>query len=419
MLLEFSCSNHKSIKNTVTFSALAGKDTSHDENLIKYGDHNILKCRAVYGANGSGKSNLFDAVAFARSLVINSIKNQPGQGIVQKPHKLMGLNVPSEYKIQFIKNDVRYVYSFSLKNALVFEEYLYYFPNGRQTKIFERDEVDFTAGDKFRGKFDTCRDVLKPNRLLLSCAANFSSVDEVAKVFNFFDNDLVIYRNDRNLKWLDYSLNKIRENEKIKKMVLLFLKKMDTGIKDIEDITDQALDINTLSPDLSDDFKNFLISSSMMLNAKIKYNKFTTDLRAEESFGIKKIIELICPIIDILLNDKTLFCDELENSLHEAIAYNIVELFNKSGEGFSAQIFFTTHDTNMLDLKLFRRDQIWFTELDPENRGTDLYSLAEIRNVRKEENVSKGYISGKYGAIPMLNERFNDIVQTLKEVENE
>ena len=120
----------------------------------------------------------------------------------------------------------------------------------------------------------------------------------------------------------------------------------------------------------------------------------------EESNGVKKLFEVICPILDIVNNGKILIFDEIETNLHEAIVCEIVKIFKNNDFIKTPQLLFTTHDTSLLDSKLFRRDQIWFTELD-ENRSTDLYSLAEIKNVRKLENLRNGYISGKYGAIPL------------------
>ena len=114
-----------------------------------------------------------------------------------------------------------------------------------------------------------------------------------------------------------------------------------------------------------------------------------------------------------MINGKVLICDELETNLHEALVLGLIKLFiNVQTEEF-AQIFFSTHDTSLLTLDLFRRDQIWFTELSTTDRSTKLYSLAEIKNVRKDESVGKGYIAGKYGAIPMLNIDFANIVANM------
>ena len=123
----------------------------------------------------------------------------------------------------------------------------------------------------------------------------------------------------------------------------------------------------------------------------------------EESTGVKKLFEIICPMLDILQKGKVLIFDEIETGWHEAVVYKIIEMFHELMPEQFAQLIFTTHDTSLLDGRLFRRDQIWFTELTPE-RATDLFSLAEIKNVRKEENLSKGYMSGKYGGIPLLND---------------
>ena len=129
MLLEFACSNHKSIRNQVLFSTVAGKDTVHEDKIYDVEGIKVLKSAVIYGANGSGKSNFIDAISFVKRLVMNSINHQPGQGIRQIPHKLDGFDRESSYKIQFITKEVRYVFGFSLKNMLVSEEYLYYFPN--------------------------------------------------------------------------------------------------------------------------------------------------------------------------------------------------------------------------------------------------------------------------------------------------
>lgn len=415
MLLEFACSNHKSIRNEVLFSTVAGKDNTYEDRTFGAAGVKVLKAAVIYGANGSGKSNFIDAISFVKNLVMNSINHQPGQGIRQLPHKLEGFDKESSYKIQFITKGIRYVFGFSLKNMLVTDEYLYYFPNNRQTKIFEREGESFSAGSKFRGKYSACKGVLKPNRLLLSCAANFSSVQEVADAFTFFSNDLVVCGPGNQDNWMNFSLYQMNNNPKMKTVVIAFLSELGTGIKDIQVSIDQKkLETTELPPFLSDEFKAFLLQNNVdAITAKVIYDNFETDLIQEESTGIRKLFAMLCPLIDIIVNGKVLIYDELESSLHESLVYGLVKQFiNTDAERF-AQLIFTTHDTGLLNLDLFRRDQIWFTELTKDERSTDLYSLAEIKNVRKEENFGKGYIAGKYGAIPMLNLNFADIVSKM------
>lgn len=415
MLLEFACSNHKSIRSEVVFSAVAGTDTTYEDKIKVIDGTRVLKSAVVYGANGSGKSNFIDAISFVKNLVMGSILNPPGQGIRQIPHKLDGFDKDSTYRIQFITNDVRYVFGFTLKNMVVVDEYLYCFPNGRQTKVFERSSEMFTAGSKFRGRFNTCKDVLKPNRLLLSCAANFSSVEEVVAAYKFFSDELVIFGPVNENNWMNYSLYQISQNEKMKQAVLSFIKEQGMGIKDIEVTIDQKqLESSELPPFLSDEFKNMLLQKKVdAINAKVIYDSFETDLIQEESTGVRKLFGMLCPLIDIMLNGKVLICDEIESSLHESLVYGLVKLFMSVKTEKFAQMIFTTHETGLLNLDVFRRDQIWFTELKAEDRSTDLYSLAEIRNVRKEDNFGRGYISGKYGAIPMLNLDFANIVSEM------
>ena len=179
MLLQFSCSNHKSIKDRVTFSTIAGSDNTFEDTLKSFSNVRVMRAAVIYGANGSGKSNFISALGFMRDLVSESINNQPGQNIFQAPHKLNTLQVPSEYDIQFVKNDVRYAYGFSIVNNLVQSEYLYFFPKGRQVKIFERESMEIKPGDKYKNAFDISLGVLKENRLFLSCAANYTNIKEI------------------------------------------------------------------------------------------------------------------------------------------------------------------------------------------------------------------------------------------------
>lgn len=415
MLLEFSCSNHKSIKDMVTFSIIAGKDTTFEDSLKRFGNQRVLKTAVIYGANGSGKSNLVDAIQFVKVLVINSINYQPGQGISQSIHKLSPADSDSEYRIQFVTNDIRFAFGFSIRQQLVVDEYLYYFPNGRQVKVYERDNNQFIAGDKFKGRFDACKEVIKPNRLFLSCAANFSNVEPVTQAYSFFQNDIVVYGPVNSNNWMQYSLHQIHDNPQIKKAVLSFLDSLHTGIKDINiSINQKQLQYGETPPFLSDDIRAAIVANRIdQIDAKVVYDFFETDLMTEESMGVRKLFEMLCPMIDILIRGKVLICDELESSLHESLVHGLVNLFRQLAPERFAQLIFTTHDTTLLDLNLFRRDQIWFTELTRDTRATELYSLAEIKNVRKDENVEKGYISGKYGAIPMLNVELASIVSEI------
>lgn len=405
MLLEYTCSNFKSIKEKVTFSAIAGKDDLYADRLIVFDKLRILRTGIIYGANGSGKSNFLNSLEFMKKLVCNSINHQPGQGIFQAPHKLSSPMEPSEFTVQFVRNGIRYAYGFSLLNNFVKEEYLYYFPLGKQVKIFERDGLEIKAGNRYKRSFDLSQTVLKENRLFLSCAANYSNLKEVEEAFLFFSEDIVVY--DKNINnWTEYSLGLMQENEQIRHHFVNMLQEFRTGVRDVRvKLENVQINLAGFPTDMPNEIKVLFPREAKKVEAKIVYDNFETDLMTEESEGIKKLFEMLCPIIDILIKGKILICDELESSLHETLVCKIVELFQQASEDRCAQLFFSTHDTSLLNEEMFRRDQIWFTQLTSD-RSTDLYSLVEVRNVRKTENLGKGYINGKYGAIPILNPDF-------------
>ena len=416
MLLEFSCSNHKSIKDKVVLSMIAGKDSTFEDDLLHYRNLRILRQAVIYGANGSGKSNLVDAIQFVKNLVVNSINHRSGEGILQVPHKLLGFEHDSIYRIQFVAEGVRYAYGFTLRNMLVTDEYLYYFPNGRQVKIFERLENDsYKEGDRFKNKFEACQSVLKPNRLFLSCAEDRSKVYEIHQAFSFFRNQLVIYRESDVNNWFEYSMQIMHQSSAVKNAVISFMRGLGAQIKDISiKITKEDLDVSLLPPFLSDEFKANIARNVNKIDVQIIYDKFSIDFYHESS-GVQKLLKFLVPLINIIRTGKVLVCDEIEATLHEAIVYKLVSLFGKIKASNLPQIIFTTHDTSILSLDLFRRDQIWFTELKLEDRGTDFYSLVEIKNVRKDDNIARGYIAGKYGAIPMLNVDLAKIISELQE----
>ena len=407
MLLEFRCSNFKSIKEEIRFSMIAGKDNTSEELLKVYNNFRVLRSAVIYGANGSGKSNFINALLFMCNLVQTSISYQPGQKIPQATHKLSEKEKPSTFDIQFIRKNVRYAYGFSIEGGVITDEYLYYFPNGRQVKIFERDRMNIQPGNRYKSSFDvSIKDVLKENRLFLSCAANYSNVRELEEAFLFFTTDIVIYNPSMN-NWTEYSIRLMQDNPSIKEEFLQMLNALDTGIQDVK--------LKVEKVKFADLKRKLQLPDNLMglipeqegnrIEAKVVYDQFEIDLLSEESSGIKRLFEIICPMIDILNTGKVLICDELEASLHEAVIYKIVQLFQNYKKDIFAQLIFSTHDTSLLNRELFRRDQVWFTQLN-KDRATDLYSLVEIKDVRKSENLAKGYVSGKYGAIPMLNHVF-------------
>ena len=382
MLLEFSCSNFKSIKEKVTFSAIATDNIKNEKYLKKFDNFRVLHTSVIYGPNGAGKSNIFKGIGFMRDLVIKSRENRPDEVLKQPTHK-MAHDKKSEFNMQFIINNIRYAYGFVLKDNLVDEEYLYYFEDKNAVKVFEREEGEVCLGEKFEKNkvlLEIIENEIGDNKLLLSCIGDKSDIFEINNAFLFFKEYLVIQNSDVKTERKN-CIKVMMENEKMRELIISVFREFDSDLKDIK--------IESSGENLDD--KDIRI--------KFVYDEFETDLYKEESTGINKLFDLVLPIIESFINGKVMIVDEIELNLHRNIAYKIISLFNTHLPNNSAQLIFTSHDISLLNLNLFRNDQIWFAQLG-KGRTTELYSLVEIKNIRADENIAKGYIMGRYGAVP-------------------
>ena len=382
MLLEFSCSNFKSIKEKVTFSAIATDNIKNEKYLKKFDDFRVLHTSVIYGPNGAGKSNIFKGIGFMRDLVIKSRENRPDEVLKQPTHK-MAHDKKSEFNMQYIINDIRYAYGFVLKDNLVDEEYLYYFEDKNAMNVFEREEGEVCLGEKFEENkvlLEIIENEIGDNKLLLSCIGDKSDIFEINNAFLFFKEYLVIQNNDVKTERKN-CIKVMMENEKMRELIISVFREFDSDLKDIK--------IESSGENLDD--KDIRI--------KFVYDEFETDLYKEESTGINKLFDLVLPIVESFINGKVMIVDEIELNLHRNIAYKIISLFNTHLPNNSAQLIFTSHDISLLNLNLFRNDQIWFAQLG-KGRTTELYSLVEIKNIRADENIAKGYIMGRYGAVP-------------------
>lgn len=410
MLIQFKCENYRSIKEEVVFSMLATKDDTYAEKLLLFDKSiKINSVSAIYGANGSGKTNLIKAISYLNNLVSNSVNMQYQDLIPYFPHKLSLTGTPSSFEIQFIEEGVRYVYGVSLTEKAIIEEYLYYFPKGRQAKIFDRQPEGTTYGEKFKKLLlDIEENKVKENRLLLSTAASWCKLEEILNPFNYLRNKLVFYQGTHNNNWFDYTLENLEQNSTFKTHFIQLMREIGIDLIDVE-VNSQWMQVlqEDLPRTMPDEIKKLLKDKQMKKSEVfIVYPTMKISL-FEESLGVNKLFELIGPVIDILKDGEVLFFDELETSLHPNLVIHLVKLFlNSSTNPKGAQLIFTTHDTNLLDLSIFRRDQIWFVEKNG-SYSSDYYSLANLKNVRKDENIEKGYIMGKYGAIPFINHNFH------------
>lgn len=418
MLIEFSVGNFRSFKEKVTFSMVASniisKDKTLDENNLSSPNEklNVLKSAAIYGANASGKSNLIQAFRFMRQFVLDSSKDTQTKEPIGVENFLLSTeveNAPSFFEGVFLLNGIRFRYGFEANSERIISEWLFYVPTVKEARLFLREKGKFTVSSDFKeGKSLT--DKTRDNALFLSVTAQFNG--EVSqKVLKWFQ-DLQVMSGLRDTGYKNYTIKEF-ERDSLKEEILSFVKRLDLGIDNIQIERDDLTKALSRVPadKMTDEDKILLSLFGQRRTVKTLHKKYDDnndfiaaevfDIEKHESEGTKKIFALSGPLMDAVKCGKTLIVDELDARFHPLITLSIIRLFNsKQTNPNNAQLIFTTHDTNLLSNKIFRRDQIWFTEKNKYG-ATDLYSLAEIR-VRNDASFEKDYISGKYGAIPFV-----------------
>ena len=429
MILEYSCKNFKSIKDEITFSMIASDTEKDKKNLMDFEGYNINKISAIYGANGSGKSNLLKSIIFLCNIIKNNIYSQPGDKLEAKPHKLSELE-KTEYRIQFIKDNNRYLYGNAFTKDKIFEEYLYCFDKEENKKlIFKRENENYKYGDKYKEELLLTEGMHEENKFLLSVAANNTKIDEIKKVFLFFKEDICIlgikdmYSNNiRNeyfketLKSKEMTLDLIRSLNKFGINVKEIVEKRDEVIemleRSIHDV-DEALITEDEKESMKIRLRNLIRHSN---NNIIEFNYGPFSINAQdESEGTKLLFQFLPLVKYIIDNDKILIWDEIESSLHPSIIDTFIESFfdDKS----KSQLIFSTHNINLLDSDLLSKDQIWFTDLRGEERTTDLYSLDDFVGIGKNDNIRKEYLKGRYGAIPDIKKAYKKIDDSYEKID--
>lgn len=414
MLLEFKCKNFRSIKDEIVFSLLASSDnTNADFSIVDKGDFKVLKKAIIYGANGSGKTNFVKALYFLKALVVNSQNHMPNSSILAQPHK-KAIEEDTSFIIQFIdRKENRYTYTVSFNANRVSSEALYNYPNGRITKIFSRDGTEISS-NSYKSQFSfVAGQTLKENRLFLSCAAKDSNVDVITDVYTFFDKDLVFYPNlnpdNPNANWRIYSAQTAERNPLLKDLFVQFNQQLGvSALKDIKStVVVKKMEAGMIPPFINEEFKKTMLEQTLTETiVNYVYSDFPIRLE-DESLGNQKLFEMFFPIIDVLRNGRVFICDEFERSLHPLVVQKLIEIAAHNNSG--AQFILTTHDVGLLNPSIFRRDEIWFTDMKEDSRSTDMYSLAELKSIRKGEIYSRNYIMGKYSSIPVISSNIEDL----------
>ena len=435
MLLRFVVSNFLSIREELEFTMFPySKLRGHTEHIYKTPKVDLLKVAAIYGANGSGKSNLVKAVHYLHDMVVDKSSQSKKKPIHFRPSEECA-NKPSKFEIEFKTNGNYYSYGLELLNSEIKEEWLYSInpkedtekliflrkkEGKRDIKLDVTEKYRQTEKDKILIQFYT-EGELDHTTPFIYRVKDKDQYPEIQEAYEWFLEKLYIIHPKSRFISLVRTLVK---NRKFKRFTNEIISKLDTGVHGVgikkvpleiyfgeddketqEDIRKQLGDKEDITFHSSED--EFMVSKEA--DDKIMISKVVTEHGGvnnsiwefdldEESDGTRRLFDLL-PAIEMLANEEVVcIVDEIGRSLHPALLKEFLSFYlNQKTKG---QFIFTTHESNLLDLKLFRPDEIWFMEKD--NTGsTKTYSLSEFKP-RYDLDIRKGYLNGRFGAIPFL-----------------
>lgn len=403
MLIRFSFKNFKSFKNENCLDMEATSLKEHEYNVAKIDNGEYLKVSAIYGANASGKTNVLQAFDYMKKRILvsdDSKKNSPIDE--ENVYSFMINNDPIALEVEILaKNNKIYKYGFEVLKDKIISEWLFEKRVNKFYSIFERENNNVS---------------MKPNKIseLVNIDERtlflniYSKIDrnneDFSNVYDWFVNSTYLDLGNPNFeRFINNRVSlKILSDENYKKELLKFIKTFDSGIEGIK-----------TTPDSIEAIK----SNNGIIDIEVIHKGENGELKALpfylESNGTRKMFHLFDFFMDALKSGMVLFVDELDAKLHPLLTRYIINLFHNSEKNIgNGQLIYSTHDTVNLNKETFRRDEIWFAEKD-KNGISEIYSLSDYimedengnaKKVRNDATYNKDYLTGRYGAIPVLEE---------------
>ncbi|OXU15195.1 AAA family ATPase [Sedimentisphaera salicampi] len=406
MLVEFNVENFKSFRGEQVVSFVSSKRYDSEqyrdniiENIPKAGS--LVKSNFIYGANASGKSNIIDAASAMKQIVCSSLRFNPDQKLPVKPFKLdkISRNKGTTFEVSLVIEGTLYIYGFEVDEKEFISEWLYYYPKGRQREVFSREGLEVKVNKEIKLS-KKVQEGISPNVCFLSWAGKWET-SVFRKVFDWFADKLVVVKHPR---FSGNFTNKMALDESLRSEIVKQLSEADVGITDLR-IIEREIDEGSFNfPDdmpeelqerfISDFKRKPLFTHSGEIGGEFEWE--------EESEGTKAFYGFCGPLIDIINNDKTLFIDEIEQSIHPLLMEKVLRYFHTRSR--NAQLFAATHNTYLLrnDTNVVRRDQIWFVEKD-ENGISSVFPLSDFKQ-RKGNSIEDRYLNGRFGAVPVLSD---------------
>ncbi|WP_405711558.1 ATP-binding protein [Streptomyces xanthophaeus] len=422
MLLRFQVTNHASLRDEQELSLIAS-DRHPDERAereLASGDHRVVPVAAIYGTNASGKSNVIDAISWVRKAVLSSFRSwDPAGGVPRRPFSLRqdAASWPTSFSVDFALDGVRHEFGFSVDDDKVTEEWLYFYPEHRANRLYERKaDASVVFGRSLTGRKKIISELLRPNSLYLSVAAA-QGHPQLAAVYKWFQTGLRLATDGNFRSRLDHTVQLLRGDpeQNSPAPVLRLLHFADLGVSGlkVEDPDESVMDeYRRITQAMRETLgERVQVQANGLHSVQVEHRTaegvFPLDL-AEESSGTRTWIGLLGPVIATLTQGSVLCVDELDARLHPYLVDAVVGMFqspevNRTG----AQLVFSTHEASLLGKNVrseLYRDQVWFTEKDPDTLATRLFPLTEFHVRDSGDNREKRYLTGRYGAVPYLDD---------------
>ncbi|MDA0902332.1 MAG: ATP-binding protein, partial [Proteobacteria bacterium] len=394
----------------------------------------ILKGTAIYGANASGKTNFLDAINFSKNFILNNGRAE--YSILAGNQNKFSNSQTSKFEYEFKISNKIFNYGFVINHLEVLEEWLFELPLGKHSSaeekpIFIREKnnkfsqdseiIKIVSQEKDDNFVNYSKKALENSELFLHRLEDdnikyakeifdwFRKINVISPSHNIspevlFDNDDLqqfmkdlFCKLDNNIDDVEFKGTLIQEFKEIRNLPLTWAEKI---FNDLKGKKEEKSGILITSPNI-----NFILLAKRKdkiyqqeLLIKRNNKNFTLD---QESRGVKRLCTLIPILFELVKNNKIYLIDEIESSLHPILAKLLIEIFFDESKSNESQLIFTTHDSNLMDLDLLRKDEIWFVQKD-KDLHTNIYSLAEFKMRADYKNIKEGYLQGRFGAIPFL-----------------
>ncbi len=440
MLLRYIVSNYKSIGHSVEFSMFPAENNEDDRFLktitTRAGEWKVLRRGGFFGPNASGKSTFIDSIAFARNYIINGQKSGKSTGVDQYRGVIEDLNGVTTFQFVFYLEQEVYEYGFSLDRYQIHEEWLMQLTETDFAPMFTRvtddnakTKIDIdsklaSVGSKTREVAEILKNSIHENQKnqLFLYKLSENGIKKAEKVVGWFKDLQMIFPRTR-VRALPI---RMRTDEDLRSYISRMLNQMDTGVFEISvasediDFHEYAEKLN-LSPKLIEEVeevKNGMVTigGRCFMFSEDNNNKRTTMIQIkfnhhlegkdalfeleDESDGTKRLLDLLPMLFTLGKNTTLYFIDEIDRSLHTKLSQFLLDEFIRQVDDGENQIIFTAHDVNLINLRNFRQDEIWFIEKKTSGEST-LRPLSDFQ-IDTGQDVLKGYLSGRFGAVPAI-----------------